>query len=100
MLHREKACFTALMGTGIWSSNATAVAANGDTDSVSPALDTAIVSSEFTSFSDPDSKPLQILDSAFTTVHKRSGLRPNTVVMNRNVFDAIKRNQSIMEANQ
>ena len=102
---REHQCFTKLMNTdnaaaGGWGSHAAGIGSNGDTDSTDADHDVMIKGGQFTSFADPDSSPLDILDSAFTAVHLKSGLRPNTVVMNRTVFNVIKRNQKIREANQ
>lgn len=57
--------------------------------------DTVVHSSAFQQFDQATSKPLEVLDAAMEAVQLKSGLRPNTMVMTRETFTALKRNSTI-----
>lgn len=89
LLNKEKEFASALLADGVWASQWTGQAA-ALTDS-----DAVIEGGAFQQFNKATSKPLDVLDLAMETVQLKSGLRPNTMVMTRQVFTNLKRNSTI-----
>lgn len=86
LLNKEKAFASALLAPAIWATNWTGVDA---------AVAEPVVAGEFQKFTKATSAPLDVMDAAMEAIQLKSGLRPNTVVMPRSVFTALKRNQVI-----
>ena len=89
LIHKEKAIATALLNTGIWATDWT-----GQAEAIT-AGNALVNSGNFQQFDKSTAKPLDVLDLAMERVQLKSGLRPNTLVMTRSVFTALKRNPSI-----
>lgn len=87
LLNKEKALASSLLAAGIWATDWT----GQDAATVSEPVEAGA----FQKFSKATSAPLDVLDAAMETIQLKSGLRPNTVVMPRSVFTALKRNQVI-----
>jgi hypothetical protein len=93
LLNKEKLFAGALLTDGVWGtdwSGQDAVVATGDT---------IVDGGVFQKFTASTAKPLDVLDKAMVTVQLKSGLRPNTMVMTRTVFSALKRHSSIKTVN-
>lgn len=89
LLNKEKKLAEALLTDGIWATDWTGqAAALLDPNAV-------VEAGAFQQFSVSTSKPLDVLEEAFQTIQLKSGLRPNTVVLTRTVWTALKRNPSI-----
>lgn len=86
LLNKEKAFASALLAAGIWATNW----AGQDAAVAEP-----VVAGAFQKFTKATSAPLDVMDAAMEAIQLKSGLRPNTVVMPRSVFTALKRNQVI-----
>lgn len=86
LLNKEKAFASALLAPAIWATNWT-----GQDDAVAE----PVVAGAFQKFTKATSAPLDVMDAAMEAIQLKSGLRPNTVVMPRSVFTALKRNQVI-----
>lgn len=89
LLNKEKKFAEAFLATGVWATEWTGQA----TDLTDP--DAVVEGGAFVQFNKPTSKPLDVLDLAMETVQLKSGLRPNTAVLTRTVFTALKRNSTI-----
>lgn len=88
LLNKEKKFAEALLKEGVWSTNW-----SGKDDAVT---DGGIIEAgTFQKFGKATSKPLDVLDLAMETIQLKSGMRPNTMVMTRSVFTALKRNSTI-----
>lgn len=88
LLNKEKKFTEAFLKTGVWTTEWTSQA-------TAPVGGAIVEAGKFHKFSDPASKPLDVLDEAFQAVQLRSGMRPNTVVMTRSSFTGLKRNPQI-----
>lgn len=86
LLNKEKSFASALLAAGIWATNWTGQDA---------AVAEPVVAGAFQKFTKATSAPLDVMDAAMEAIQLKSGLRPNTVVMPRSVFTALKRNQVI-----
>lgn len=86
LLNKEKALASAFLSAGVWAT---------DWTGVDSAVAAPVVAGEFEKFTRATSVPLDVLDQAMETIQLKSGLRPNTLVMPRSVFTALKRNQVI-----
>lgn len=88
LLNKEKKFAEALLKAGVWATNwegqNAAITGGG-----------VVAAGKFQKFSESTSKPLDVLDLAMETIQLKSGLRPNTMVMTRSVFTALKRNSTI-----
>lgn len=89
LLNKEKKLADALLGSGIWATDWEGQAA-ALTD---PAA--VVEAGKFQKFNVATSKPLDVLDEAMQTIQLKSGLRPNTMVLTRTVWTALKRNSQI-----
>lgn len=87
LLNKEKSLASSLLGAGIWATDWTGQDAATVTDPVEAGA--------FQKFSKATSVPLDVLDAAMEAIQLKSGLRPNTMVLPRKVFTALKRNQVI-----
>jgi hypothetical protein len=89
LLNKEKRLAEALLKAGVWSTDL-----SGQAGALSdPSL--VIENDNFQQFSQATSRPLDVLDAAMERVQLVSGMRPNTLVMPRSVFTALKRNSTI-----
>jgi hypothetical protein len=89
LLNKEKKLAEALLGAGVWATDWTGqAAALTDPEAV-------VEAGAFQKFTKATSRPLDVLDLAMETIQLKSGLRPNTLVMQRSVFTALKRNSTI-----
>lgn len=88
LLNKEKKFASELLGTSIWGTDYTG-------QSAANAGSVPVLSGAFQQFDQSTSQPLDILEEACNAVHLKSGFRPNTAVMTRTVFSALKRNTSI-----
>lgn len=88
LLNKEKKFASTLLATGIWGVDYTGAA-------TANANNVPVLAGAFQQFDQSTSQPLDILEEACNAVHLKSGFRPNTVVMPRTVFSAIKRNTSV-----
>jgi len=86
LLNKEKSLATSLLAPAIWAT---------DWAGVDAVVAGPVVAGEFEKFTRATSTPLDVLDAAMETIQLKSGLRPNTMVMPRSVFTAMKRNQVI-----
>ena len=89
LIHKEKAIATALLAPSKWATDWAGQAAAVTTGN------TIVDAGAFQQFDKATSKPLDVLDLAMERVQLKSGLRPNTLVMTRSVFTAMKRNPAI-----
>ena len=94
LLNKEKLFATAFLGAGNWSTDWEGTSAPLQTASTDN-FELVVQLGRFLAFDDSRSIPLDVLDHAMEVVQLRSGLRPNTMVMTRSVFSALKRNTSI-----
>ena len=98
--NQDKSFAESLMVSGIWTNES----AGGLTAAVDTAQSGSNLGAElfsgangFYKFSEPTSDPLSVLDEALSTIQLRNdGLRADTVVMPRNVFKAIKKNEQVI----
>ncbi len=90
LLHKEQVfAASVLKGGGTWSTEWTGQ------DAAITSGNGIVAGAKFQQFHKPTSKPLDVLDEAMETIQLKSGLRPNTMVMTRQVFTALKRNSTI-----
>ena len=88
LLNREKKCTAALMKAGEWSTDWS----GKDGVNTGNAL---VLNGEFQKFTKDTAKPLDVLDAAFEAIQLKSGMRPNTIAMTRQVFGVLKHHLSI-----
>lgn len=89
LLNKEKKLADALLGAGKWATDWTGqAAALTDPNAV-------VEAGAFQKFNVATSKPLDVLDEAMQAIQLKSGLRPNTMVLTRTVWTALKRNSQI-----
>lgn len=89
LLNKEKKLAEGLLGTGIWATDWT-----GQTTALTDS-NAVVEAGAFQKFNVATSKPLDVLDEAMQTIQLKSGLRPNTMVLTRTVWTALKRNSQI-----
>ncbi len=93
LLNKEKAFATALLADGIWATQYEGQAAA--LTSANEVIGVSADAGKFQHFDQATSKPLDVFDQAMENMQLKSGVRPNTVVMTRKVFTALKRNSMI-----
>jgi hypothetical protein len=77
LLKREVTWAAAYFTTSKWTGDQTGV------DSASPGAN------QFGQFNRADSNPIEVIRASATTIHERTGFRPNTLVMGRRVYDTL-----------
>ncbi len=92
LLNKEKALASALLKAGVWSTDWAGQAAAVGGDGI-------VEAGAFQKFTEATAVPLDVLDKAMETIQLRSGMRPNTLVMTRSVFSALKRHDSVKTVN-
>lgn len=89
LLNKEKEMASAILKDGVWATDW----AGQDAALADPLA--VVEAGAFQKFTAATSKPLDVLDEAMQTIQLKSGLRPNTMVLTRTVWTALKRNASI-----
>lgn len=89
LLNKEKEMASAILKDGVWATDWT-----GQDAALSDPL-AVVEAGAFQKFTAATSKPLDVLDEAMQNIQLKSGLRPNTMVLTRTVWTALKRNASI-----
>jgi len=93
LLNKEKAFAAALLSDGVWATQYTGQ--DAALDNANEVIGVNANVGKFQQFDQATAKPLEVLDQAMEDMQLKSGLRPNTVVMTRKVFTALKRNSAI-----
>ncbi|AFK66663.1 major head protein [Colwellia phage 9A] len=93
LLNKEKAFASALLADGVWATEFTGQAAA--LTNPEEVIGVTAEAGKFQHFDQATSKPLDVFDLAMEYMQLKSGVRPNTVVMTRKVFTALKRNSMI-----
>jgi hypothetical protein len=93
LLNKEKKFADALLADGIWATQFSGQAAA--LTNANEVIGVAANVGKFQQFDQATSKPLDVFDQAMESMQLKSGKRPNTVVMTRKVFTALKRNSMI-----
>lgn len=89
LMNKEAKLASALLAEGVWATDWT-----GITTAITTG-DKVMAGGEFQQFDEETCNPLDVLDLAFETIQRKSGKRPNTVVLQRQIFTALKRNAII-----
>lgn len=87
LIRREKDFVARYMTPGTWAEDLQGIAAPGP----------AVPGTSVIKWSDASSTPITDVRSAMTRQQKRTGFRPNTLVLARNVFDVLIDNEDIVD---
>jgi len=84
LLNREKRFANAFFATSVWTSDQTGVTANPGAN-------------QFLQWNDANSTPIENIRARATAIHQRTGRRPNTLILGRQVFDQLLNHPDIVD---